>query len=174
MEWDAVVKSIDELLFSETGKHLDDLQLAIIKGVLNGKKYADIAEQYGCTTGHVKDEAYELWSVLSQLLGENLNKGNFCATVERLGLANYQSPIIGNHVRFNNINLCTNSNSSQLEERENTTIDGREAEEDGLQTQLQHQVKLNIVPQLVKLGLTAKQISEVLDLPLSEVQAKIQ
>ncbi|MDJ1180538.1 hypothetical protein PJF56_16885 [Roseofilum sp. BLCC_M91] len=173
MEWDAVVKSIDELLFSETGKHLDDLQLAIIKGVLNGKKYADIAEQYGCTTGHVKDEGYELWSVLSQLLGENLNKGNFCATVERLGLANYQSPIIGNHVRFNNINLCTNPNTSEPEDREPTPVNGGKVEEDKIQDTLQHQVKLNIVPQLVKLGLTAKQIAEVLELPLSEVQVKI-
>jgi len=83
MEWQAVLKSIDELVFQQTGKHLDNMQLAILKGVLNGQKYAELAERYKCTMGHVKDEGYELWQVLSELLGEELNKSNFCDTVER-------------------------------------------------------------------------------------------
>ena len=37
---------LDELIFSSTGKHIDSLQLAILKGVLNGQKYADIAKEY--------------------------------------------------------------------------------------------------------------------------------
>lgn len=66
MEWQAVLQAIDELIFRQTGKHLDDLQAAILKGVLDGRKYAEIAQKYQCTTGHVKDEGYELWRVLSE------------------------------------------------------------------------------------------------------------
>lgn len=39
-----LVSYLDELIFSSTGKHIDSLQMAILKGVLNGKKYADIAQ----------------------------------------------------------------------------------------------------------------------------------
>jgi hypothetical protein len=45
---------LDELLFSKTGEHLDSLQRSIIRGVLNGKKYADIAKEYNCSAGHAK------------------------------------------------------------------------------------------------------------------------
>ena len=55
---------LDELLFSKTGEHLDSLQRSIIRGVLNGKKYADIAKEYNCSAGHAKDEAYKLWQLL--------------------------------------------------------------------------------------------------------------
>ena len=41
MDWQGVVKSIDELVFQQTGKHLDTLQREILKGVLNGRKYAE-------------------------------------------------------------------------------------------------------------------------------------
>ncbi len=34
-------------------------QVEILKGVLNGQKYPEIAKQYKCTKGHVKDEAYK-------------------------------------------------------------------------------------------------------------------
>ena len=172
MDWQGVVKSIDELVFQQTGKHLDTLQRAILKGVLNGRKYADIAEKYNCTTGHAKDKGYELWQVLSDILGEELNKSNFCATVERLGIANYQSPLIGNHVRVNSINLCNNSEPTELDKRDaaNTRSHPQNAptpnatEEDAF-----HKTKLNTVSKLTKLGLTAEQIAEALDLPLDEV-----
>ncbi len=93
MNWEAVLQSIDELVFQQTGKHLNNLQVAILKGVLNGEKYREIAQRYQCTKGHVKDEGYELWQVLSEVLGEDLHKSNFCATVERLGIANSDSSL---------------------------------------------------------------------------------
>ncbi|AKV66704.1 MULTISPECIES: hypothetical protein [Microcystis] len=86
---------LDELLFSKTGEHLDSLQLSIIRGVLNGKKYADIAKEYNCSAGHAKDEAYKLWQLLSDTLGEDINKSNFCATVQRVvGKNKYLGKII--------------------------------------------------------------------------------
>ena len=114
MDWQAVLKSIDDLVFQQTGKHLDSLQMEILKGSLNGQKYEEIAESYKCTTGHAKDKGYELWQLLSDIFGEELNKSNFSATISRLGIANYQSLVIGNHFRVDNINLCNNSETAKL------------------------------------------------------------
>lgn len=174
MDCQEVLKSIDELVFQQTGKHLDSLQMAILKGVLNGNKYAEIAKRYGCTMGHVKDEGYELWQVLSEVLGEELNKSNFCATVERLGIANSHSRLV-NPVQIGNLNLCPNLEKPESENRdinnesnyENTTSSNPTIE-NVLRT-----TKLNTVSKLAKLGITPEQIAEVLDLPLNEVQEKI-
>lgn len=79
-----LVSYLDDLLFSKTGKHIDTLQMAILRGVLKGQKYGDIAQEYGCSNGHAKDEAYKLWQLLSDTLGEDINKSNFRATIERI------------------------------------------------------------------------------------------
>jgi hypothetical protein len=76
MDVQAVLKYVDDLVFAQTGQHLDSLQVAILKGVLNGKKYTHISEEYHCSAGHTKDEAYQLWRILSEALGEDLNKSN--------------------------------------------------------------------------------------------------
>ncbi|MEG4860568.1 hypothetical protein QUB75_29720, partial [Microcoleus sp. K1-B6] len=87
MDTQEVLNSIDELVFAKTGKHLDTLQVAILKGVLNNRKYAQIAEEYHCSQGHVRDASYELWQMLSTALGADINKSNFRATVERWRIA---------------------------------------------------------------------------------------
>jgi hypothetical protein len=33
----------DEVVFAKTGKHLDDIQVGVIEGVLKRQKYGDIA-----------------------------------------------------------------------------------------------------------------------------------
>lgn len=176
MDWQVVLKSIDELVFQRTGKHLDNLQLAILKGVLDGQKYAEIAERYRCTTGHVKDEGYELWQVLSEILGEELNKGNFYATVERLGFTNTQHQIIGNPVQIGHLNLCPTSTTADLEEEETVNLKSDNQNTTHSQQTIENALratKLKTVSKLTKLGLTAEQIAEVVDLPLSEVQQAI-
>lgn len=179
MDTTEVLKYLDELVFAQTGKHLDSLQIAIIKGVLNGRKYADIAKEYQCTPGHAKDEAYALWQLLSKTLGKDLNKSNFRAFVERLGLANFQSPIVGNRVRVRDINLCANpsqvNEKSELENFESiiketpTPVNGKF---NNIETSLRL-AKQETIRRLVKVGLTAEQIAQVLDLPLEEVQEKM-
>ena len=72
MSWQEVLKYVDDLLFSQTGQHLDSLQIAILRGVFESQKYAQIAKECNCTEGHVKDEAYALWQKLSEILHQNL------------------------------------------------------------------------------------------------------
>ncbi|MCT7959378.1 hypothetical protein NG791_01560 [Laspinema sp. D1] len=167
-----MLKSIDDLVFQQTGKHLDNLQMAILKGVLNGEKYADIAEQYKCTMGHVKDEGYELWQILSQILGEDLNKSNFSATIERLGLVNSQYQIIGNPVQIGNLNLC--GNPDNLESNKNNAVN---PDSPGSPIPNQESTNKNIFnPTILKtiskfneLGLTPEEIAEIMNLPLDKV-----
>ena len=173
MDWETVLKSIDELVFKQTGKHLDSLQMEILKGVFNSQKYREIAERYKCTKGHVKDEGYELWQLLSEILGEDLNKSNFCATVERLGFANSQHQIIGNPVQIGNLNLCSNPEKLDLdnwdavntESNQQNTRPSKRTMDDVLRV-----TQLKTISKLITLGLTAEQIAEVVDLPLNEVQ----
>jgi hypothetical protein len=155
---------LDELIFSSTGKHIDSLQLAILKGVLNGQKYADIAKEYNCSAGYAKDEAYKLWQLLSDILGEDINKANLRATIERIGFSNFQSPIVGNRVRVNNINLCSDPRW------DNEKNDDIIPDDTVFVNSIQKKTKRDTIPRLIKLGLSAEQIAEALDLPIQEVR----
>ena len=169
MDVEKVLEYVDELVFGQTGEHLDSLQSAILKGVFNGRKYTEVAKDYNCTTGHAKDEAYELWQILSEALGEDLNKSNVRAAIERLGFANYQSPIIGN--RVGNINLCSNTPRNDADsEIDDFELVGRESVKESSIVDVMKRSKLETIPGLAKLGLTAEQIAQAINLPLSEVQ----
>ncbi|PSF31334.1 hypothetical protein C7H19_22845 [Aphanothece hegewaldii CCALA 016] len=162
MDVQAIITYLDELVFKQTGKHLDSLQVAILKGVFNGQKYTDIAKDYNCTAGHTKDEAYVLWDMLSKVLGEDLNKSNLRAIVERVIATN--SNLLGNFVQVGSINLCSNpliEETDILVPDEKNTISIKS---------VQKIAKLQAVPRLIKLGLTLEQIAEALDLSLDEVQ----
>lgn len=169
MDVQAVLKYVDDLVFAQTGQHLDSLQVAILKGVLNGKKYTHISEEYHCSAGHTKDEAYQLWRILSEALGEDLNKSNFRATIERLGVANAYSNMV-NPVQIGNINFCANPSQSYETENiesiiEETAIPYVKESLTILERERQ-KAKLEIIPNLVELGLTAEQIASTLGLSL--------
>ncbi|MDJ0702904.1 MAG: tetratricopeptide repeat protein [Leptolyngbyaceae cyanobacterium MO_188.B28] len=80
---EAALNQADELIFAETGRHLSDLQRAILQQVWQGRKYWAIAESYGCTEGHVKDVASHLWRILSKTLGEKVSKNSLKAVLAR-------------------------------------------------------------------------------------------
>lgn len=83
----------DQLVFAQTGKHLDDIQEAVIKGVWQGETYEKIGEQCNRSESRVRDVGYKLWQILSESLGEDIDKFNFRWTMERL-----QMPIISPHI----------------------------------------------------------------------------
>ena len=84
----------DKVIFERTGKHLDDLQAGLIRGVLQHQKYSKIAKEHHCTEGHVRDVGYELWQLLSDSLGEEVNKSNLASTLIRQSIVT--SPVVGN------------------------------------------------------------------------------
>jgi len=83
MNIEAALVLADDLIFTQTGKHLSDLQATIIKQICLGQKYFDIAKVYSCTEGHVKDVASLLWKILSKALGEKVNKSNLKSVLTR-------------------------------------------------------------------------------------------
>ncbi|MFM2064986.1 MAG: hypothetical protein RLZZ507_4657 [Cyanobacteriota bacterium] len=109
-----VLQFADQLVFSQTGKHLDDTQEAVVKGVWEGKSYEKIADECNRSERHVRDVGYKLWQILSEKLGEDIHKSNFHSTFERLKIT-YPShtPQLVDIGINNNISLC--SNGSKLE-----------------------------------------------------------
>jgi predicted AAA+ superfamily ATPase len=90
----------------KTGKGLDDLQKAVIEGTWQRQTYGNIAQEHHATKNHVGDVGYQLWQLLSEHLGEDINKLNFRSTIERLRL-NESAFIIQNHSKNNNsFNIC--------------------------------------------------------------------
>ncbi|MEG4229342.1 NB-ARC domain-containing protein [Microcoleus sp. N9_B2] len=103
-----VLRFADDMVFAKTGEHLEDLQKAILLGVWKGQRYSKIAEESHCTEGHVRNVASELWQLLSDVLGENVNKLNFRSALERSQFA-YFSNYGKNSLQIGNVNVCDNS-----------------------------------------------------------------
>jgi len=106
-----ILQFADQLVFTKTGKHLDGLQETVITGVYEGKTYDEIADDCNRSESRVRNVGRQLWQILSEQLGENVNKYNFRSTIERI--ANYFNVTNSSHQVFglinSNINLCSNN-----------------------------------------------------------------
>jgi WD40 repeat protein len=86
MNFDEVIKITDEVVFSSTGKHLSDVQRAVLLGTWQRQKYHEIALTYRCTPEYLKqDVGPKLWQLLSVEFGEKVSKTNFRSVIERQG-----------------------------------------------------------------------------------------
>ncbi|WP_017300649.1 ATP-binding protein [Nodosilinea nodulosa] len=77
------VELADRLVFTVTGRHLNDLQRTILHQVWHGQKYLDIANTAGYTEGHIKDVAYQMWRLLSKVTGEKVTKSTLKSALKR-------------------------------------------------------------------------------------------
>jgi hypothetical protein len=112
MDVQEVLKLADDLVFINTGKHLDNLQEVILRGTLQGQKYSKIADESHCSEGHIKDIASALWKLLSEVLGEEVNKANFRVRLEQVKLSNLWNFNNKDCVHIGNVNVCENSSQS--------------------------------------------------------------
>ncbi|MFP5269342.1 NB-ARC domain-containing protein [Coleofasciculus sp.] len=83
-----VLKLADEIVFTKTGQHLDDLQTAVLRGTLQRETYKQIAKEFDCSESSVRNAGSELWRILSEELGEEVNKSNLRAAMERVQNSN--------------------------------------------------------------------------------------
>ena len=83
MNVEAALALVDSEVYRYTSKHLTDLQQAVVINVLQGRKYLEIADEYGCTEGHAKDTGFLLWKLLSQAWGKKVSKSNLRSLVSR-------------------------------------------------------------------------------------------
>ena len=147
--------TIDELVFSHTGEHLDDLQHEILEGVVNHQKYAEIAQKNHRSQKYIKETAGKLWKTLSEILGEEVNKANIKSSLQRYYHSNFSNVI--NSIQINKGNICTGLSEKELK-----------------QSNIYQQAKLETIPELIKEGLTIEQIARVLKLPLELVRSQLE
>lgn len=86
MNFEEVLNSIDLLIFTKTGKHLNTVQQLIIEAAWFEPRhcYEKIAQK-GYSSSYLKqDVGPKLWRLLSDIFGEKIKKNNLRATVERL------------------------------------------------------------------------------------------
>lgn len=106
-----VLKLADELLFTHTGEHLDNLQETILKGTLQNQKYAKIASENNLSEGHVRDTASDLWQALSDVLGEDVNKLNARNILEKIIISN-SVYAIGDYISIHQVSICSKQKRS--------------------------------------------------------------
>lgn len=154
-EIQSLVAIVDELIFSHTGEHLDDLQQAILEGAFDHQKYAEIAKKNHRSEKYVKELAGKLWQTLSAALGEEVSKSKIKSTLQRYYYSNFSNVV--NSVQINRGNICTSLPENELK-----------------QSEIYQQAKLEAVTELINEGLSIEQIARVLKLPLELVQQQIQ
>ena len=109
MDFEEILKFSDNLVFAKNGKHLDNVQEAILRGTWQYQKYPKIAEELHRSEGHVRDIASELWKILSEVLGKEINKSNFRSTLQRSHFYIISSHFQKDFVNINKVNVCANT-----------------------------------------------------------------
>ncbi len=82
------LKIADKIVFEKTGEHLDDLQEAVLQGTVQRETYKQIAKKFDCSESSVRKVGSELWQILSEELGEDVNKKNFSSAIQRFQVCN--------------------------------------------------------------------------------------
>jgi hypothetical protein len=164
MDSPQILQFVDETVCAKTGKHLNNLQRKIIAGILNRKKYTDVAETYGYSSQHVKKASYELLQMLSEVFGEQVKKSNLESVIERQINQNIN---IGKNNNFQNnrisyVNNCSNPSTHNPDESQPETRD--------LQEESKIQTLIETIDKLRLFGLSDEQIAEALDIPLEQVK----
>lgn len=88
MNLQEMLKVADKIVFAKTGRHLDDVEEAVLRGTLERETYKQIARDFDCSESNVRNTGSKLWKILAKELGEDVNKSNFKSAIERLQNAN--------------------------------------------------------------------------------------
>jgi hypothetical protein len=96
MDAQQAVRFIDRLLDREQQRKLNDLESTIVLQSWEGITYQSIAARLSYEPDYIKQVAARLWKLLSQLLGENICKGNIRSVLDRhqrpRSIANWHEP----------------------------------------------------------------------------------
>ena len=161
MQVHELLQLVDEAVYLNTGKRLNDLQRGVIEGTLKYQKYADIAENCGCSAGHAKDVGYELLQMLSDIFDEPVDKSNLKSVLERQGNVNIS---LGDNSNNLFVNGCVNIGSKQPKPDKNHSSNSKLKQRKNNKTQIEKISKLRYF------GLNDEQIAEVLELPLEVIK----
>jgi AAA+ ATPase superfamily predicted ATPase len=115
MNINEVVTFVDKIVFEKTGKHLDDVQTAVVQGTWERQTYDDIAQECNVTKNYVGDVGAELWQILSKELGEDIKKTNFRSRFERINIESSQNICIVTNHNFSSQIFNNNPNKQNQE-----------------------------------------------------------
>ncbi|MBE9249980.1 ATP-binding protein [Dolichospermum sp. LEGE 00240] len=141
MNVNEVVTFVDKIVFEKTGKHLDNVQTAVVQGTWERRTYDDIAQEFNVTKNHVGDIGAELWQLLSQALGEDIKKTNFRSTLERVYIKSSKNSNIYNINGTNNYFYHPQTTKQPNKQNQETNIN--------TQSKLSHH-DLTLAPQIIK------------------------
>ncbi|MEG4392257.1 ATP-binding protein [Microcoleus sp. BROC3] len=115
MDVEEALEFVDHLALTTTGKHLDSLQKAILRGAWDNQKYKEIAQHHNRSEKYVKEVGFKLWKLLSIALGEEqVSKANFRAKLENLRVGNIS--LFGNGcIHIGNISADSSQSSKKLQ-----------------------------------------------------------
>ncbi len=115
MDVEEALEFVDHLALTTTGKHLDSLQKAILRGAWDNQKYKEIAQHHNRSEKYVKEVGFKLWKLLSVALGEEqVSKANFRAKLENLQVGNIS--VFGNGcIHIGNISADSSQFSKKLQ-----------------------------------------------------------
>ena len=156
-----ILQVADSLIFAERGKHLTDVEAAIVLGILNNCTYSEIASHQDCTEGHIKDVSSRLLQSFSKILEEEVNKKNLKSTLLRRGIfsfSNYGTTING-VIAF--ANQDTNITIHPSESVTNAFLKGQQT------------VKRETAIKMMQMGMNIEQICQVLNLSIEEINLLI-
>ena len=78
ISWEQIQEFVDEIVWKYTDKHLSDVEVQVLKGSWEGKRYEDIATELHLTTTYIQnDVGAKLWKKLTDIIGEPVSKSNF-------------------------------------------------------------------------------------------------
>lgn len=81
---DKGLEAADNLVDEAFSKHLNDIQIATLKGVWENLTYEQIAIEYHCCPEYINSHvAFHLWHDLTDAVGEKVRKNNVKAVLER-------------------------------------------------------------------------------------------
>ncbi|MEW6496166.1 MAG: hypothetical protein AB1589_27150 [Cyanobacteriota bacterium] len=83
MNFEEAFKVAATAIFDKTGKHLNDAERQVLEGSWQGQTYEEMAKTYGYSDRYLKqDVGPKLWKLLSEALGQKVNKNNFRTVLE--------------------------------------------------------------------------------------------
>jgi DNA-directed RNA polymerase specialized sigma subunit len=106
MNLQEILTLADQIILTQTGEHLDDLQRAILEGSLQRETYKEIAKDFNCSESNARQVGSQLWQILSSNLGEDISKSNFSSVIERLQNSNILNFAQKDYIQIGNIHYC--------------------------------------------------------------------
>lgn len=83
MDPETLIQTADRTVYNNTGVHLQDLQITVLRGTLHQQDYKTIARETGKNLEHIRKIGSKLWKQLSQALGEPVTKLNCREALQR-------------------------------------------------------------------------------------------